>query len=154
MPFRLCCSSAFLSGLGLAIAAILSIAAWTVTALATERISGDNGGQIGSYLTRYSALRKSSERVVIDGKCASACTLVVNMVPRNHICVTSRAVLAFHAAWSPSLYGAQLNMPGTRYLWSHYPSDVRYWIARHGGLRSETIYLSGRELAAMFTPCR
>jgi len=133
---------------------MLAIAAWTATASATVRISGDNGGQIGSYLTKYSVLRKSSERVVIDGKCASGCTLVVNMISRNHICVTSRAVLAFHAAWSPSLYGAQLNMPGTRYLWSHYPPGVQHWIARHGGLRSETIYLSGRELAAMFTPCR
>jgi hypothetical protein len=36
-----------------------------------------------SYLTKYSVLRESSERVVIDGKCASACTLVVNMIPRN-----------------------------------------------------------------------
>jgi len=132
---------------------MLAIAAWTATASATVRISGDNGGQIGSYLTKYSVLRKSSERV-FDGKCASACTLVVNMISRNHICVTSRAVLAFHSAWSPSLYGAQLNMPGTRYLWSHYPPGVQHWIARHGGLRSETIYLSGRELAAMFTPCR
>ncbi len=132
---------------------MLAIAAWTATASATVRISGDNGGQISSYLTKYSVLRKSSERV-FDGKCASACTLVVNMISRNHICVTSRAVLAFHAAWSPSLYGAQLNMPGTRYLWSHYPPGVQHWIARHGGLRSETIYLSGRELAAMFTPCR
>jgi hypothetical protein len=132
---------------------MLAIAAWTATASATVRISGDNGGQIGSYLTKYSMLRKSSE-LVFDGKCASACTLVVNMISRNHICVTSRAVLAFHAAWSPSLYGAQLNMPGTRYLWSHYPPGVQHWIARHGGLRSETIYLSGRELAAMFTPCR
>ena len=131
---------------------MLAIAAWTATASATVRISGDNGGQIGSYLAKYSVLRKSSERV-FDGKCASACTLVVNMISRNHICVTSRAVLAFHSAWSPSLYGAQLNMPGTRYLWSHYPPGVQHWIARHGGLRSETIYLSGRELAAMFTPC-
>jgi len=131
-----------------------AIAAWTATALATERISSDTGGRIGSYLTKYTALRKTGERVVIDGTCASACTLVVDMIPRNRICVTTRAVLAFHAAWSPSLYGAQLNKPGTRYLLAHYPADVRHWIDRHGGLRSETIYLSGRELAAMFTACR
>jgi len=80
---------------------MLAIAAWTATASATVRISGDNGGQIGSYLAKYSVLRKSSERV-FDGKCASACTLVVNMISRNHICVTSRAVLAFHSAWSPA----------------------------------------------------
>jgi hypothetical protein len=63
MPFRLYCSSAFLFRLGLAIAPILAMAAWTVTALATERISGDNGGQIGSYLTKYSALRKAASEL-------------------------------------------------------------------------------------------
>jgi hypothetical protein len=62
-------------------------------------------------------------------------------------------VLAFHAAWDPTLYGAQLNKPGTTYLWSHYPPGVRNWIARHGGLKSQTIYLSGRELAAIFPTC-
>ena len=61
--------------------------------------------------------------------------------------MTPRAVLAFHAAWDLSLRGAQTNEPGTKYLWSHYPTDVRRWIARHGGLRSQTIYLGGRELA-------
>src|SRR3984893_7698549 len=66
---------------------------------------------------------------------------------------TPRAVLAFHAAWDPTLYGAQLNKPGTKYLWSHYPPGVRNWIARHGGLKSQTIYLSGRELAALFPTC-
>ena len=121
---------------------MLAIAAWTATASATVWISGGNGGQIGSYLTKYSVLRKSSERVVIDGKCASGCTLVVNMISRNHICVTSRAVLAFHAAWSPSLYGVQLNMPGTRYLWWHYPPDVQHWIAQHGAALGD--YLSER----------
>jgi hypothetical protein len=67
--------------------------------------------------------------------------------------VTPRAVLAFHAAWDPSLTGAQTNAPGTKYLWSHYPDGVRRWITRHGGLRSQTIYLGGRELAAMFPSC-
>jgi hypothetical protein len=53
-----------------------------------------------------------------------------------------------------TLTGAQTNAAGTKYLWSHYPGDVRRWIAWHGGLRSETIYLGGRELAAMFQTCR
>jgi hypothetical protein len=85
---------------------MLAIAAWTATASATVRISGDNGGQIGSYLTKYSVLRKSSKRV-FDGKCASACTLVVNMISRNHICVTSRAVLAFCLESEPLRCAAQ-----------------------------------------------
>lgn len=121
---------------------------------ASERIVSDSGGRIGTYLTKYEALRKSGQRVVIDGTCASACTLVLGVIPHSRICVTPRAVLAFHAAWDLSLTGLQTNAPGTKYLWSHYPDGVRRWISRHGGLRSQTIYLGGHELAAMFPNCR
>jgi len=126
----------------------------TVPAPATERILDDSGGRIGAYLTKYEALRKSGQRVMIDGTCASACTLLLGVIPHNRIRVTPRAVLAFHAAWDPSLTGAQTNAPGTKYLWSPYPDGVRRWIARHGGLQSKTIYLGGRELTAMFPSCR
>jgi len=125
----------------------------TVPQLASERIANDTGGRIGTYLTnmRRSAKKIPGQRVVIDGSCASACTLLLGVIPHNRICVTPRAVLAFHAAWDLSLTRAQTNTSATKYLWSRYPDGVRRWIARHGGLRSETIYLGGRELAAIFT---
>jgi hypothetical protein len=126
----------------------------TAAAAAAERILDDSGGRIGAYLSRYEALRKSGQHVTIDDTCASACTLLLGVIPHDRICVTPRAVLAFHAAWDPSLTGAQTNTAGTKYLWSRYPGDVRRWIARHGGLRSQTIYLGGRELTAMFQTCR
>jgi hypothetical protein len=126
----------------------------TVSPPASERIADDSGGRIGTYLTKYEALRRSGRRVVIDGTCASACTLFLGVIPHDRICVTPRAVLAFHAAWDLSLSGLQTNTPATKYLWSRYPDGVRRWIARHGGLRSETIYLGGRDLAAMFPSCR
>ena len=81
----------------------------TVAAPATERILDDSGGRIGSYLTRYEAFRKSGQHVAIDGTCASACTLLLGVIPHNRICVTPRAVLAFHAAWDLSPTGAQTN---------------------------------------------
>jgi hypothetical protein len=34
---------------------------------AAERILDDSGGRIGTYLTKYEELRKSGQRVVIDG---------------------------------------------------------------------------------------
>jgi hypothetical protein len=135
--------------------AVLSQAAGAATAAApAELILDDSGGRIGNYLTRYESLRKSGQRVVIDGTCASACTLLLGVIPHHRICVTPRAVLAFHAAWDLSLTGSQTNAAGTKYLWSRYPDDVRQWIKRHGGLRSQTIYLSGRELAQMLPSCR
>jgi hypothetical protein len=118
-----------------------------------ERILDDSGGRIENYINKYDALRKSGRGVTIDGTCASACTLLLGVIPHNRICVTPRAVFAFHAAWDLSWTGAQTNAPATKYLWSRYPDGIRRWIAQHGGLKSKTIYLSGRELAAMFPTC-
>src|SRR5262245_66242852 len=85
-------------------AAFLSITSIT-TASATMRISDDIGGRIGAYVDQYSAVRNSGEKVVIDGACLSACTLVLGIVPRNRICVTRRATLGSHAAWMPGPTG-------------------------------------------------
>src|SRR6202161_2073939 len=123
------------------------------SALATVRISDDRGGQIGDYLAKYHALRENGDRVMIDGTCASACTMILGVIPRNRICVTPRAVLEFHSAWNPTSEGNQVSSAGNQYLWSNYPSDVRKWISRHGGLGLQIIYLSGAELAAMYPTC-
>ena len=74
-------------------------------ASATMRISDDVGGRIGAYVDQFSEVRNSGERVVIDGACLSACTLVLGIVPRNRICVTRKAMLGFHAAWMPGPQG-------------------------------------------------
>jgi hypothetical protein len=124
------------------------------SASATVRIYDDRGGQIGAYLSKYHALRENGERVMIDGTCASACTMLLGVIPRNRICVTPRAVLAFHSAWNPTSEGEQVSSAGNYYLWSNYPSHIRKWIIEHGGLHSRIIYLSGRELTAMYPACR
>jgi hypothetical protein len=123
------------------------------SASATVRISDDRGGQIGDYLNKYHALRENGEQVMIDGTCASACTMLLGVIPRNRICVTPRAVLAFHSAWTPTSEGEQISSAGNYYLWSNYPPAVRKWIIQHGGLHTQIIYLSGRELAAMYPAC-
>ena len=66
---------------------------------AVVRIAEDRGGRIGTYVDKYQGLRSSNETVMIDGLCASACTIVLGAVPRERICVTPRANLGFHAAW-------------------------------------------------------
>src|SRR5947208_652457 len=69
-------------------------------AQAEIRILGSQGGQVGPFLDLFERVRASGERVVIDGPCLSACTLVLSLVPEDRICVTRRAVLGFHAARS------------------------------------------------------
>jgi hypothetical protein len=133
-------------------AALLALAA--SDASATMRISDDVGGRIGSYVEAYAAVRNSGERVMIDGACLSACTLVLGIVPRNRICVTRRALLGFHAAWMPGPGGRPIpSAVGTQALWEIYPHHVRRWINRRGGLSSKMVFLRGRELLAMYPQC-
>src|SRR6201992_1106575 len=81
----------------LAVALSLGLAS---PALADVRILASPGGEVGPFLDLFEGVRDSGERVVIDGPCLSACTLVLSIVPRDRICVTRRAVLGFHAARS------------------------------------------------------
>jgi hypothetical protein len=123
-------------------------------ASAAIRIAGDAGGQIGAYVHRHQAMRQSGERVVIDGPCLSACTMVLGAIPRDRICVTSRAVLGFHAAFALDQSGRQVTSHwGTSLLMGHYPQQVRNWIARRGGLSREMMFLSGRGLSSMYASC-
>jgi hypothetical protein len=127
----------------------------STTAAATLRITEDRGGNIGLYWSRYMALRDSGQQVVIDGICSSACTMVLGIVPNDRICVTQNAVLGFHAAWRPGFLGFRvINTPATRTLLSFYPAPIRQWIARRGGLGTDTMYLSGPELFALYRECR
>jgi hypothetical protein len=121
---------------------------------AAIRIAADPGGRIGAYLDRYQGVRNSGEMVIIDGYCASACTIVLGTVAHDKICVTSRARLGFHAAWDAGSSGRKITNPeATQTLYSMYPFEVRRWIDRRGGLTPHVIFLSGRELVAMYRPC-
>ena len=121
---------------------------------AAMRIVDDHGGQIGRYITKFQRLRSSGQSVVIDGLCASACTLVLGAVPRDKICVTSRATLGFHAAYDFGANGRTITNPeATMMLYSTYPRPVRRWIDARGGLKPQIIFLRGKQLEAMYQPC-
>jgi hypothetical protein len=124
------------------------------SASATMRIAEDRGGQIGQYLQNFAAVRESGERVVIDGNCLSACTLVLGLVPNDRICATPRARFGFHAAWMPDPNGRPVTSPmGTQALWNIYPVSVRHWISRQGGLSRRMIYMEGRSLGGIVASC-
>jgi len=121
---------------------------------AVVRIADDRGGRIGTYVDRYQGLRSSGETVIIDGLCASACTIILGAVPHDKICVTTHARLGFHAAWDPGANGRAITNPeATQMLYSMYPSPVRRWIAQRGGLRPQMIFLRGKQLMSMYRPC-
>ena len=120
---------------------------------AMVRIANDRGGQIGRYLDRNEKMRASGQTIIIDGLCASACTIVLGTIPYDKICVTPNANLAFHAAWDFGARGRAIPNPAaTSDLFSMYPAQIRSWIASRGGLTPRMIILRGRQLAAMYPP--
>src|ERR1700741_416927 len=124
------------------------------SASADMHIHRDRGGSIDAYLHRYETVRKSGKKVIVDGPCLSACTVLLGTIPKDRICVTARASFGFHAAWVPTARGGQApSALGDRMLWANYPEPVREWITRHGGLTRRVIYLRGRELQEMYPAC-
>jgi hypothetical protein len=139
---------------GIVLATVLAIAAM-LPARADVRIQSSPGGAVDAYLAAFARVRQSGQRVVIDGPCLSACTLVLSTIPRNRICVTRRAVLGFHAPqWFDTRSGRTTRAPdATRAVTASYPAGVRAWIKKRGGLTQKVIYLRGRELSALYPRC-
>jgi hypothetical protein len=135
-------------------AAVLALVAVS-QARADLRILSSPGGFVGDYLQAFARVRQSGERVVIDGPCLSACTLVLSTIPSNRICVTRRAVLGFHA---PRMIDRQTGRSSrapeaTRIVINSYPAGVRAWIKKRGRLSQKLILLRGRELTALYHRC-
>jgi hypothetical protein len=126
------------------------------TASADIRIVGDPGGEVSAFIQKYEEIRDSGQRVEIDGPCLSACTLLTGIVPPSHVCVTSRAVLGFHAAsyYDDASRSLVPTREGSTLVMRLYPAKIRGWIMRHGGLTPHMIQLRGHDLAALYQPCR
>lgn len=141
-------------GLLLGMAVLAASTSVMTSASATMRIAEDRGGQIGHYLQAFATLRSSGEKVVIDGNCLSACTLVLGLIPKSRVCATPRARFGFHAAWMPDVDGRPVTSPmGTEALWNIYPSSVKRWISRNGGLSRKMIFMQGRAMRGIVAEC-
>ena len=126
-------------------------------ARAVLHITRDHGGYVEEYKAKYKHVRDSGERVVIDGICNSACTLVLGMVPLNKICVTPKASIGLHQAYYDKAFtfGIKVtSLEGTSDLMSYYPDSVKDWIRRNGGLTTEMKKIkNGADLWRIVDPC-
>jgi hypothetical protein len=139
------------------VVAILLVLAGVPAQAADYRITRDFGGLVEQYKTKYAKLRDRGDRVIIDGICNSACTLVLGILPPNRVCATPRASLGFHAAYYDQAYtfGVKVtSYTGTADLMSYYPAPVKTWISRNGGLTPEMKRVrNGPDLWSMVDPC-
>ena len=141
-----------------ALAVLLGIAVGTVVpAYADLRITRDHGGYVEAYKAKYERIRARGERVIIDGICNSACTLVFGIVPSSKICVTPRASIGLHEAYYDKAFTFGIKVTsaaGTSELMSYYPQPVKDWLAHNGGL---TVHMkkikNGPDLWKIADPC-
>jgi hypothetical protein len=135
---------------------LLSVVAAT-PARAELHITRDHGGYVEEYKAKYKRVREKGERVIIDGICNSACTLVLGIVPMNKICVTPRASLGFHQAYYDKAFTFGIKVTsaeGTSDLMAYYPDTVKDWIRRNGGLTTDMKKIkNGVELWKIIDPC-
>jgi hypothetical protein len=143
------------SALCLSLAGLLALSSGA--AAADYRITRDHGGLVDQYKAKYATLRDRGDRVVIDGICNSACTLVLGIVPLNRICVTPNASFGFHQAYYDKrwTFGVRVtSAAGTDDLMTVYPAPVREWISKHGGLTPDMKRLkNGYDLWMIVNPC-
>jgi hypothetical protein len=137
--------------------ALFLSALFAAPAVADYRVTRDHGGLVEQYKRKYTQIRDRGQRVVIDGICNSACTMVLGIVPLHRICVTPRASLGFHEAYLDKRWTAGVRVasaPGTAELLSYYPKSLRRWIDRNGGLTPQMKRLrNGPDLWQILDPC-
>jgi hypothetical protein len=135
--------------------AALSTVVFAPAAYAEVHIVNDPGGEVSEYAQKFHELSEAGEHLVIDGPCLSACTLFTAFIPRDHVCVTRRAVLGFHAAsyFDDARRSLVPTRKGTALIMKLYPPEIRSWIERHGGLTPHILAMRGKELTALYDTC-
>jgi hypothetical protein len=125
-------------------------------------ITDDGGGIITEFEQRYAALKAAGERVIIDGTCASACTLFLNITPVADVCITPRARLGFHsAAIRKSPWEVEYSEAGTDMVYKAYPQPIKALLREKGWSGGELegwkegrlIWLESSDLKPFYRSC-
>jgi hypothetical protein len=145
----------------LAVAAGLMTAACTpAKAAETLEISRDLGGIVVDYVKRYSNLRDAGGKIIIDGKCASACTMFLGIIPADRVCATKDASLGFHSASRLEGKRRVHAVEFSALMWGLYPQVVRDRLTKLGWLGDDAtiphpnmIWIDGKDLNRFVRPC-
>ena len=139
---------------------VLTGCAGTISPMGQDRvvITNDRGGYIDRFIQKYIRWEKQNKTVIIDGYCASSCTMFICMIKRSHQCVTRRAVLGFHGSYYQQvfIFGPKIENPDQTHLTTdRYTDDVRAWVDAHGGMASykKMLLMKWPETANYFRVC-
>lgn len=114
----------------------------TFAQASTLQIEFDPGGSIEEKIGQFTIVKKTGDKLRINGPCISSCTLFFKTVPRKRVCATDNAVLYFHMfSFIPYTPDGQLDLSReewkedyTKFIFGlFYPKSILTWIAKQGG---------------------
>jgi len=115
-------------------AAIAAMSMFATPLLASPLVVTDDiGGRVDYRANQIVRLQEQGRPVIIDGHCASSCTMYLAVG-----CITENARLVSHG---PSFYGVPLNEHDFEYwslfIASHYPEPLAEWYMSEGRYRTQ-----------------
>lgn len=110
----------------------------------TIDVNDNHGGSVAAYNARWASYAARGVSVRIVGPCQSACTVLLGHIPRERICVTPAASFGFHLAHRAD---------ATATLENAYAPDIKAWIAQHGGLTPDFIWMRAPDTYRYFHKC-
>lgn len=93
-----------------------------------HRIRDDRGGNLMRYIEKYARWSVRGDRVIIEGSCQSACTMLLGLFDSERVCATNAAMFGFHSAALGDKYADD----GTRLMWTLYRGRTAEVLAAHG----------------------
>jgi hypothetical protein len=108
------------------------LATTPVNAAVVHHVHDRPGGNILDHVTEFSEWDKNGDQVIVDGMCASACTLLLKL-PHLQICATDDGSFGFHSASIDGHY----SRVATLYLQFSYPYRVNVAL-QHAGWNVES----------------
>jgi hypothetical protein len=110
------------------------------------------GGSVQDFRLKALQLKHDRTPVIVDGECASACTLLVD-IDRDNVCLTTNAIFGFHkAALRDPLTGTVLF---TSDLFYETPGLNAYIKARGGLPPPDDLMLADfTEMKQFYRPCK
>lgn len=110
----------------------VAVAAGSAWADNVYTVRGEPGGNVAAHYYKYQQVAAQYDRVVIDGMCKSACTMLLGVVPLDRICITPRGYFMFHAGHDRG--NRMFNQRATQTMLAAYAPEVRDWVTRHHAL--------------------
>jgi hypothetical protein len=111
-------------------------------------VKEDGGGVVDEFKAALAYMQKEKMAVKLDGRCASACTLLLAQNFKMDVCITSKAVFMFHQPFSayrtitgPVIDYSIPSVSGSERLWKEefygkYYDWVKKLIDGNGGVPS------------------